>query len=876
MAKRGITETITFVLAIKNGQVAARDIERFGSKSEKALAKVESRTERAGAIASATGAKLLAMGTLAAFGLQKAAKATQDLRLAQLTTNKVFGSATTAIDRYAKVSVDRFGLSERAYRQATSQLGAFLNNLGFSLPEAADRANNLLGISTDLAAAFGRTTGEAVNAISAALRGERDTIEQFGVAIKQVDVNARVAALGLDVSTQEAKKNAEAVATLSLITEQAAQFQGIYASEQNKANRAAQEARASAENMAAAIGEAALPAVASVTQAIADLIGGFNDLPAPIRNAISETAVWTTGILLAFGAISKLTGSVLGLIGNLKSGSGLLGLLGKLGPTGLLAAGGIAAVTFAVFQWRKGQQEAKARQEALTEAMRLGGDETVLLTDRMAELVNKIIEYKTAAADAEDPTAELVGGVSALITELTSVDDLEAFNKTIAQMGLSAQDVADELGTGTDAFHDWAGLLADVVTQMAEGRTEFDSFAHQVVAAGLAAGLTEDEVGQLIRSFDRFADAADDSRESLEATNRETLEAAAAAGIIEDAALRAALATAEASGATEAYTAVLPQFESQVEAAANEVDALAAAEAATGDEAEEAAPKLEAFGTKIIGDIKNPADQAREALDRARTALSNLLDESTREIDREANLDELAEGLRDGSGSFDIDTAEGRRNRGNLNTVLADLIEEAEILAGEGKSLDVVKSKLDGLVDDAIGELSEYGVLTEQIRTELEGYPDTILTNLELSGYDETTAKLLELETFLSDVTRARSIFITPNFATSPSPAPSPTPSAPTIQIPGLPGAPSGAPRGVRGHGGRVGAGASYIVGERGMPEVLQMGSAGGRITPIDTAVGGGGDLRVAVVIDGREIGHAVVKQSQIEGGLPIRVSGVR
>jgi hypothetical protein len=101
--------------------------------------------------------------------------------------------------------------------------------MGFAQEEAARKSAELLARAADLAIAFGKRPQDALLAITAAMRGERDTIEKFGVAIKQVDVNARIAALGLDTSTAAAKKNAEAIAVVDLVLSQSSESAGRFA-----------------------------------------------------------------------------------------------------------------------------------------------------------------------------------------------------------------------------------------------------------------------------------------------------------------------------------------------------------------------------------------------------------------------------------------------------------------------------------------------------------------------------------------------------------------------------------------------------------------------------------------------------------------------
>src|SRR5699024_4545988 len=102
-----------------------------------------------------------------------------------------------AVHRLGENASTAVGLSSRAYQESAAVLGAQLQNLGFAGDQLVGTTDGLIALGADLAATFGGTTQEAVNALSAAFRGERDPIERYGVSIKQTQVNAWLAANGM-------------------------------------------------------------------------------------------------------------------------------------------------------------------------------------------------------------------------------------------------------------------------------------------------------------------------------------------------------------------------------------------------------------------------------------------------------------------------------------------------------------------------------------------------------------------------------------------------------------------------------------------------------------------------------------------------------
>jgi hypothetical protein len=317
-------------------------------------------TARNMAVVGAAG--VAALGALVGKSIQDAS----NLQQAVGAVESVFGDASDTIAAFADTAAEAAGLSRREVSEMSAVIGAQLQGMGFELEESAKQAVELQERAADMAATFGGTTAEAVQAISSLMRGERDPIERYGVSIKAADVNARILALGLDTSTTAAKKNAEAVAGLQLLMEATAKTEGQFARETDSLSGTQQRLTANLENIRATIGTALLPQVAAVAerlnQAVTDnlpaiegfaakLPGIFEKLLTIVENlpwgaigsafqlmgtgaeaaltAFAGAPSWLQTAVLTGWGLNKLTGGALGsLIGQLGSGlvKGVLGM----------------------------------------------------------------------------------------------------------------------------------------------------------------------------------------------------------------------------------------------------------------------------------------------------------------------------------------------------------------------------------------------------------------------------------------------------------------------------------------------------------------------------------------------------------------------
>ncbi|MFT4189842.1 MAG: hypothetical protein QM621_14855 [Aeromicrobium sp.] len=241
-----------------------------------------------------------ALGAVAAYG-KGALDAASDAQQSIGATKQVFGEYAGDVVKKSRQAAQAIGLSANEYRELANVSGAMLKGAGLPLEQVAGLTDQLNTRAADLAATFGGSTKEAVEAVGSLLRGEADPMERYGVSIKQADVNARLAAQGLAGLEGEALKQAEMQARLDLLFEKTAESEGQFASEADTAAGAAQRNTAALADQRAEIGERLLPAYARIQQIIASVVGFLAD---------HEKATFAAGVAVAGLAATVLTVNV--------------------------------------------------------------------------------------------------------------------------------------------------------------------------------------------------------------------------------------------------------------------------------------------------------------------------------------------------------------------------------------------------------------------------------------------------------------------------------------------------------------------------------------------------------------------------------------
>lgn len=324
-------------------------------------------------------------------------------------TSAVFKESATVVDQFAASSAASFGISAAAARELTSQTGALLKGFGFTTQAAAEQSVVMAKLGADLSAAFGGRPEEAVQALGAALRGEFNPAERFGVSLTAASVAARAVEMGLAETTSVVDAQAKAQATLAIIMEQTVDVQGQFARESDMAAGAAAIATAKFDDQRAKLGEQLLPIYAQAVELLSGLVGVFSEIPAPAQAAV-----------IALGGMAAMAGPmgrVVDVAGKLKGA--LSGMSAAQLGAGAVIVG--AAAAYSVYSQRK--EEATQRTNDLREALTLEGsaqNEAIAALAQNDEAVRRYLEGQKAAAVATDELVQFVRDGTGPVAELAA------------------------------------------------------------------------------------------------------------------------------------------------------------------------------------------------------------------------------------------------------------------------------------------------------------------------------------------------------------------------------------------------------------------------------------------------------------------------
>ncbi|WP_329105516.1 hypothetical protein OG792_32845 [Micromonospora sp. NBC_01699] len=254
--------------------------------------------------------------------LKDAITQASDLSEAANKLNTVFGTATGSVMDFAKAGASGLGQSNLAVQNAAAMFGVYGKAAGLAGAANADFSTQLVQLSTDLASFYNTHPTQAVEAITAGLRGESEPLRAYGVLLDDATLRQEALRLGLIKTTKNALTPQQRVlAAQAAIMRQSTVAQGDFAKTSNGLANQQRILTAQWENAKATLGQAFLPAITGVVQvlnkgfapAMKSLTSGASKLPtigrafSTLFDPANDDAAYGFGELLdnAFGNTSK-------------------------------------------------------------------------------------------------------------------------------------------------------------------------------------------------------------------------------------------------------------------------------------------------------------------------------------------------------------------------------------------------------------------------------------------------------------------------------------------------------------------------------------------------------------------------------------------
>jgi len=253
-------------------------------------------------------------------------KATQSAVDAQEIFNKfdvVFGDVGDKADEVAKNLRDNWGLAQSSAEDLLSSTGDLLTGLGMTGDEALIMSEKTQKMAIDLAS-FTNLQGGAARAsriMTKGLLGERESLKELGVVIKEEDIKTRLAAEGKEELAGMALMQARAEITLQMITEQSKNAMGDYARTADSVANQQRVLKERTKELSESIGTVFIPIMKSIidkAMPVVEKLGAWIEKNPELTKTIIIVAAGIAGLVAVIGGLGLILPAII-------TGVGLLG-----------------------------------------------------------------------------------------------------------------------------------------------------------------------------------------------------------------------------------------------------------------------------------------------------------------------------------------------------------------------------------------------------------------------------------------------------------------------------------------------------------------------------------------------------------------------
>jgi hypothetical protein len=134
-------------------------------------------------------------------------------------TEAVFGDAMEGIKAASKSAAEDVGLSSSEFLDAASGFGVFGKAADLGGKDLSTFASDLVKTAADVASFNNLTTGEAIEKLSAGLRGSSEPLQSLGILINAAQVEAKALEMGLGDVNGTVSEGSKILARQALIME---------------------------------------------------------------------------------------------------------------------------------------------------------------------------------------------------------------------------------------------------------------------------------------------------------------------------------------------------------------------------------------------------------------------------------------------------------------------------------------------------------------------------------------------------------------------------------------------------------------------------------------------------------------------------------
>lgn len=299
-------------------------------------------------------AATVSVGALAS-GFRSVTTAASDLNETVNKSKAIFGDNYAAVDSWANGAARAMGLSKSAALDAASGFGDMFTQIGFAGNEAAKMSTSVVQMSADLGSFNNLPTADVADRISAAFRGEYDSLQKVIPNINAARVESEALAMTGKETAKSLTAQEKAAAVLAIVQKDGARAMGDFAKTSGDAANKAKIMQARGDQLKASFGGLMGPLESVAHEGLEGLLTAGEQVTAWLARNPEVIEGFAAGLSLAGDALKGLAALALPALSVLVKGFSLI-------------VGGVASMLEALsnvpgFEWA-GEAASKVRKIA--------------------------------------------------------------------------------------------------------------------------------------------------------------------------------------------------------------------------------------------------------------------------------------------------------------------------------------------------------------------------------------------------------------------------------------------------------------------------------------------------------------------------------
>lgn len=256
--------------------------------------------------------------------MAKGIQGASDLAETVSKTQQIFGSSSDAIMEWSETALDSMGMAQNSALTMASTFGDLATSIGLPVESAKEMSMNLTQLAADLASFKNIGSDQAAQALQGIFTGNAQSLKSLGIVMNEATLSAYALSQGITTNISAMSEAEKVQLRYQYVLQATANAQGDFQRTSTGFANASRRVSEGVDELTTSLGEALMPLAEGITNAIADVLNIFNELPDGIKTVttavIAATAAFTVaipiikGITVAWGAMKSVMSSGLSLV----------------------------------------------------------------------------------------------------------------------------------------------------------------------------------------------------------------------------------------------------------------------------------------------------------------------------------------------------------------------------------------------------------------------------------------------------------------------------------------------------------------------------------------------------------------------------------